>query len=71
MANTLQDIARKALAKKLDKLVSKEDQERIGFYIDTETTRSYSWHFILDGVKTEMAYGYLSKTVTVCGVSNR
>lgn len=63
---TKQEKAIKALTKHVDKMTP-EEQGRMEWFGDTETDKSYSWHYILDGHRVELAYGYLLKTITICG----
>lgn len=61
-------IARRALKRRVDKMFTELELERIEWGPDHADERTYTWFAKLDGEKTEFVYGYKSKTVTACGV---
>ncbi|MVP02148.1 hypothetical protein [Paenibacillus lutrae] len=66
-----QNQARRALEKRLDRIFSKSEQDELEWFCDSENDREYIWKFMnpADGQITEMVYGFVSKTVTVCGTA--
>lgn len=60
--------ARRALTKKVNIMFTRGEQQRIEWSPDRDDQRSYTWRLVHDGHRMELVYGYVSKTVTVCGV---
>lgn len=67
--NQLQKVAAKALQKQLDQMMTRDVQDTLEWYCDSDNEREYVWKFRnpADGAITEMVYGFHSKIVTVCG----